>query len=379
MNRRKFFNYMMFFLTAMSVSHPALARNKTISPSTKNKANANKIAHKWFMPAESAPHELCWMAFPSSEEIWGEVLPQLQQDIATIAEAIAEFEPVSMLVNPGAIETAKNLINNKNITFIEEIPSDDLWTRDTGALFVVSADGKLTALSGNFNGWGNKQKHDHDALVAEKIAKSLNLDIIKPTLILEGGAICIDGQGTLITTESSILNPNRNPNLSKTDVEEIFREYLGVKKVLWHPGVANADITDGHIDGLMAYVRPGVVLVDWTDDHTHPQYEELKELRQMLEASTDARGRKLEVIPLRKPLKTQDQDSPEFFDSYINFYLANGGVIMPSFGDEKRDREAKKTIEAAFPDRLVSQVRIDTMMAFGGGGIHCATQQQPLI
>jgi agmatine deiminase len=380
MKRRQFFDYTMFSLTAIWISH--LTQNEITNRSMQSTSTNKKLIHKWSMPGEFEPHERCWMAFPSSEEIWREVLPQgkgiidLQRDVATIANTIALFEPVTILVNPEAIQTAKKLIGDRNITFLE-IPINDLWTRDTGPLFVTSPDKKLTALSGNFNGWGNKQKHDRDAFIAKKIAKNLNIEAIELPIVLEGGAICIDGQGTLITTESNILHLDRNPNLTKTDAEEIFRQYLGIEKVLWHSGVANADITDGHIDGLIAYARPGVILIDWTDDIFHPQYEELKELRQMLEASTDARGRKLEIIPLQKPLLIQD--SSDFFDSYINFYIANGGIIMPSFGDKESDIQARRTIQTVFPDRLVSQVKIDTMMAFGGGAIHCATQQQPRV
>jgi agmatine deiminase len=374
MKRRQFINYM--------ISSSAIVGGSHLSGCTVKSQLMQSNSSQWFMPGEFEPHERCWMAFPSSEEIWKDVVPNdlgltaIQKDVATIANAIAQFEPVTMLVSPGQVEIARKTLNNNRISPIE-IPVDDLWMRDSGPVFVLSKERKLAALSGNFNGWGNKQKHDRDAYVADKVSANLGLELLKQPLVLEGGAIIVDGQGTLITTESNILNPNRNPGITKIEAEAVFREYLGIEKVIWFPGVVGADITDGHIDGVMAYARPGVVLVDWTDDSSHPQYKELKELRRTIEKSTDARGRKFEAIPLKKPL--QVSDSPDLFDSYINFYVANNGAIVPSFGDQERDREAQKTIETAFPGRTVSMIKIDTMMTFGGGGVRCSTQQQPLV
>ncbi|WJR34452.1 agmatine deiminase family protein [Mycobacteroides immunogenum] len=329
----------------------------------------------WHMPDEGEPHLRTWMAFGASAEIWGRRLHRkVQQNLGAIAQAIAQFEPVSMLVRPDETELARQWAG-PNVELVPA-PLDDLWIRDSGPVFVRNESGRA-AIDFNFNGWGDKQEHESDARVAGEVAKRAGVPILHTSLILEGGGIEVDGQGTAIITESCVLNDNRNRGRSKTDVEAELRRLLGLQKIIWLPGIAGMDITDGHTDFYARFAGPGVVVAGLDNDPDSFDYDVTRRHLDILNKATDAAGRPLRVEVLEAPEQGRDNfESEDFAAGYINFYVCNGGVIAPEFGDPHADTEAKSTLERLFPGRRVIQLDIDGIAA-GGGGIHCATQQEP--
>lgn len=329
----------------------------------------------WFMPDESEPHECTWMAFPGSEDIWGDLLPDVQENLALIARTIAEYEPVRMLVREEDYEIAEELCG-RDVELIV-FPHDDLWIRDTGPVFVIDEAGNKAGIDFNFNGWGEKQEYDLDAEVAGFVSEEADVPTIRSTLCLEGGGIEVDGHGTAIITESCVLNPNRNPGVSKAECEAELKELLGLHKIIWLPGIAGQDITDGHTDFYARFAGPGIVLAGYEPDRRSPEHAVTKKHLEILEAATDADGRQLEVIPMESPQYIRPEyETEEFAAGYINFYVLNDAVIAPQFGDRRADRNAKAILEELFPDRDIIQLNIDAIAA-GGGGIHCTTQQEP--
>lgn len=330
----------------------------------------------WRMPDEAEPHKRTWMAFGASEEIWGaELLPVVQENLATIALAIARFEPVTMLVRQTELAKAKELMGDAVEFVVTTL--DDLWMRDTGAVFVHNSQGGMACIDFHFNGWGDKQSHEEDAKVAAFIAQETGLDVLATDLVLEGGGIEVDGQGTAIITESCVLNSNRNPNVSKEQCEAELKELLGLQKIIWLPGIAGKDITDGHTDFYARFVRPGVVVAGYDPDPASFDHAVTKKHLEILKAATDAQGRMLEVVILEAPATIRpDFESDDFAAGYINFYVCNGGVIMPEFGDAEADDAARTALQKLFPEREIVQLNIDGIAA-GGGGIHCTTQQEP--
>ena len=330
----------------------------------------------WHMPDEGEPHLRTWMAFGASKAIWGsKLLPVVQRNLATIAKTIARYEPVTMLVRQSDYEVAKKLVGSTVELLVT--PLDDLWLRDSGPVFVVNANGEKAGIDFNFNGWGEKQEYSRDAKVAAFVNRRAGVSTIKTELVLEGGGIEVDGHGTAIMTESCILNDNRNPDVSKVACEAELKRLLGLQKIIWLPGVKDKDITDGHTDFYARFVRPGVVVAGYDPDPESFDHAVTKKHLQILKAAKDAQGRSLEVVVLEGPQtirKTHEND--DFAAGYINFYLCNGAVIAPEFGDPKADGATKATLQSLFPDREVVQLNIDGIAA-GGGGIHCTTQQEP--
>jgi agmatine deiminase len=333
-------------------------------------------AGTWRMPDESERHKRTWMAFGASVEIWGEeLLPVVQQNLADIALAISKFEPVSMLVRGSELELARELMGDDVEYVVAEM--DDFWMRDTGPVFVKNEAGETACVNFNFNGWGGKQKHDRDAEVAEKVSEAAGFGVLSTGLVLEGGGIEVDGHGTAIITESCVLNPNRNPNLSKEECEAELKALLGLKKIIWLPGVAGKDITDGHTDFYARFVKPGVVVAGYEPDPNYFDHEVTKTHLEILRSATDAEGHALEVAVIESPSVIRpDFESDDFAAGYINFYVCNGGVILPEFGDPEADAAARDTLQDLFPDHAIVQLNIDGI-ATGGGGIHCVTQQEP--
>jgi agmatine deiminase len=329
------------------------------------------------MPDEAEPHKRTWMAFGASLEIWGEeLLPVVQQNLADVALAISKFEPVTMLVRESELELARELMGDEVEFVIAEM--DDFWMRDTGPVFVKNEYGELAGINFNFNGWGGKQEHAQDARVAEKVADEANVEALSTSLVLEGGGIEVDGHGTAIITESCVLNPNRNPNVSKEECEAELKRLLGLEKIIWLPGIAGKDITDGHTDFYARFVRPGVVVAGYEPDPSFFDHEVTKKHLEILRSATDAAGNLLEVVVLESPAMIRpDFESDDFAAGYINFYVCNGGVIMPEFGDPEADVAARDTLQELFPEHEIVQLNIDGIAA-GGGGIHCATQQEPM-
>lgn len=326
------------------------------------------------MPAEWAPHQRCWMAWPSRADQYSARLPSMQRAYARVAQAIRQFEPVTMLASPEAAAEAARLCGPEITVLPFDI--DDAWLRDSGPSFLRHASGRRAGVSWRFNAWGGKHEPwDKDDALAGSLLERLGLPCYRSPLILEGGAFHVDGEGTLLTTESCVLNPNRNPDWSKEEAEAEIKQALGVEKVIWLPGDPGEKETDGHVDGLACFVRPGVVLVETNPYPDDPHSAVLRENLKALLGQRDARGRKLEFLFIEEAADAQ-ATSEIFSRSYINFYLANGGVVMPGFGIEA-DSRIREVVEAAFPDRRVVQVDISDI-APGGGGIHCITQQEPL-
>ncbi|MCP4623111.1 MAG: agmatine deiminase family protein [bacterium] len=343
--------------------------------------NAESLSHEreiWFMPDEAEPHKRTWMAFCASKEIWGDkLLPEVRRNLATIARTIAKYEPVSMLVGESDHALAKKLIGSSSVELIV-LPLDDLWMRDTGPVFVMNKKGQKAGVDFNFNGWGKKQAFGRDANVAGFVSKHANVDVVGTKLVLEGGGIEVDGHGTAIITESCVLNPNRNPGVSKEKCEAELKALLGLKKIIWLPGVKGKDITDGHTDFYARFARPGVVVAGFDPDPESFDHPVTKKHLEILESSIDANGRKLEVVVIAGPEHVREAyESNDFAAGYINFHVCNGAVIAPEFGDDKADRGAEQKLRSLFPDRDIVQINIDGIAA-GGGGIHCTTQQEPM-
>ncbi|MBV7316132.1 agmatine deiminase family protein [Shewanella sp. NIFS-20-20] len=329
------------------------------------------------MPDESDPHKRTWMAFGASAAIWGrDLLPEVQRNLATLAQTIAKYEPVSMLVRENEYDLAREMVGDTVQLIVS--PLDDLWIRDTGPVFVITEQGKKAAVNLNFNGWGEKQEHRWDAKVADFVASRAGVKIIGTQLVMEGGCIEVDGHGTAIITESCTLNANRNPGMSKAQFEDSLMPLLGLDKIIWLPGIKGKDITDGHTDFYARFARPGVVLAGYDPDPTSFDHEVTKRHLELLESASDAQGNKLEVITLEGPSTVrEDYETEDFAAGYIGFYVCNDAVIMQEFGDVKADNAAKVAVQKAFPDRIIEQINIDGIAA-GGGSIHCATQQEPM-
>jgi agmatine deiminase len=347
------------------------------------------------MPGEFEPHGQCWMLWPERPDNWRLGAKPAQKAFASVAEAIALFEPVTMGVSAAQFENARSRLPHQ--IRVVELSANDAWMRDCGPTFVKNDAGQVRAVDWLFNAWGGLEgglyfPWDRDALVAAKVAEIEQLPRYRAPLILEGGAIHVDGQGTLITTEECLLNRNRNPQLDRRRIEDLLAAYLGVSTVIWLGRGTYNDETDGHVDNLCCFVRPGVVLLSWTEDREDPQYEIVRDAHRRLELARDARGRRLEIHTLHQPDSvTISAEESEGVDrvagtlprlpgerlaaSYINFYIANGGVVMPAFGGS-RDEEAAATLRKLFPDRRVVALPAREIL-LGGGNIHCITQQQP--
>ncbi|MCG9890788.1 MAG: agmatine deiminase family protein [Thermosynechococcaceae cyanobacterium MS004] len=330
----------------------------------------------WLMPDESEPHDRTWMAFGASRAIWGQkLLPEVQTNLATIAKAIAHYEPVSMLVRQEDYEIAARQCGSSVNLIVSTL--DDLWMRDTGPVFVKDSRGRLGGINFNFNGWGQKQSYDNDAKVSEFVIQKSNVQPINTKLVLEGGGIEVDGKGTAIITESCVLNENRNPGMAKAECEALLKPLLGIRKIIWLPGIRGRDITDGHTDFYARFARPGTVVAGYDPDPASYDHSVTRKHLEILRSETDADGHKLEVAVIESPTSIRSKlKSDDFAAGYINFYVVNGAVIAPEFGDAIADDKAKSTLQNLFPDRDIVQLNIDAIAA-GGGGIHCTTQQQP--
>ncbi len=358
-----------FLATSLLLSAGGLLGMKNIL------ANANP-AEQWRMPEEGEPHKRTWMAFGASEEIWGKkLLPETRRSLALIANTIAKYEPVSLLVRKAEMAIAKSLVN-ENVELVAS-PLNDLWIRDTGPTFVVNEQGEKAAVNFNFNGWGNKQDYELDAQVADLVANQAGVKTVRTSLIMEGGCIEVDGEGTAIITESCVLNNNRNPKLSKAQFEDLLMPLLGLEKIIWLPGIKGKDITDGHTDFYARFARPGVVLAGYDPDPASYDHAVTQQHLELLKSATDAQGKKLQIITLEAPTNIRPKfANNEFASGYIGFYVCNGTVIMQEFGDKTADAAAFAAVQKAFPERKIEQLNVDGIAA-GGGSIHCATQQEP--
>lgn len=364
--------------------------------------------HGYHMPAEWEPHSQCWMGWPERPDNWRDHAGPAQHVFAEVASAISKFEPVTVCASAAQWANARSLLP-QHIRVVE-MSMDDSWFRDTGPTFVVikptpssaAPVQKIAGIDWNFNSWGGYDDGCYndwslDLLVAKKILDIERVPRFPQSMILEGGSIHVDGEGTCLTTEECLLNKNRNPHLTKEQIEAKLKSYLGVKKVIWLPhGLFGDDDTNGHIDNMCCFAKPGVVLLSWTDDELDPQYERSVEAFSVLSNATDARGRKLQIIKLHVPgpLYMTDEEASGILQddnaklrvagtrlaaSYVNFYIANGRIIAPQFGDQKWDDEAVRVLSLAFPNHEVVGIKGAREIALAGGNIHCITQQQPAI
>jgi agmatine deiminase len=298
----------------------------------------------------------------------------VRQAYAEVAQAIAAFEPVTMIARPELIAEA-SLHCGKGISILP-MEHDDSWARDVAPTFVLGPDGRLGGIDWRYDGYGGRAPgFAKDARLASQICERLDIERFAAPIVLEGGALHVDGEGTALVCAESVLDPLRNRQLDRAAAETILRDYLGVEAVIWLTRGLIDDDTAGHVDNLACFVRPGVVLALVAADQADPQAPILAENLEILRSARDARGRALVVQEVAAPAVRQGEDGRRLAASYINFYLANGAVIMPMFNDPM-DQPAYRALAAAFPDRTVVQIDASDLI-HGGGGIHCITQQQP--
>ena len=330
------------------------------------------------MPAEWEPHERCLIAWPSSgrRQLWGRHYLHAQASYAAVARAIAAFEPVTMVARPDDAGAARSYCGND--IEVVELPIDDSWLRDSGPIFLTRPDGTRAVADFAFNSWGEKYlPYENDAAIGRRLAEYFDVERFAAPMVLEGGGITVDGQGTLITTESCLLHPSRNPGLTKDEMTQILKDYLGVKKVIWLKsglGLDEDPDTDGHVDGVGAFIATGRVLLHMVRDPLHPDFENLMENRRRLE-TTDARGREIEVIEFDLRSRPVLVGDTPIVETYINSYFANGALIVPT-GGTADDEAALARLREILPDREVVGVPCP-VIGYGGGGVHCITQQVP--
>jgi agmatine deiminase len=347
------------------------------------------------MPGEFERHAGTWMLWPQRPDNWRLGGKPVQKAFVEVASAIAQFEPLTMGANPDQYANARQMLPPE--VRVVELSNNDAWMRDCGPTFVVDAQGEVRAVDWVFNAWGGLVNGLYfpwhlDDQVAQKAAEIERCGRYRAPLVLEGGSIHVDGQGTCLTTTECLLSPGRNPDLSQAQIESYLQEYLNVEKVLWIPhGVFN-DETSGHVDNLVCFLRPGVLALTWTDDRRDPQFERSAEAYDFLMSAADARGRRFEVHKIHQPapvlIAPHESEGVDAVDgtlprqpgdrmaaSYINFYLCNAGAIVPQFGDPQ-DAAAQQTLGVLLPERKLVGVPAREIL-LGGGNIHCITQQQP--
>lgn len=340
----------------------------------------------WRMPTETARHERTWMAFPAEGETLGDTAAAREEGYATwtaVAHAVAEFEPVSMLVDPSELARARRMLSSG--IDIVEAPVDEFWMRDSGPTFVVDDErpGVLGAVDWIFNGWGAPEWAEwrKAAQHARIVAGAVGAELVSSALVNEGGGIHVDGEGTVLLTETVQLDPRRNPYADKQRVEAEMSRTLGATKAIWLPRGLTRDYddfgTNGHVDIVATIACPGRLLLHDQQNPDHPDHAVTRELRALLSEQTDATGRRFEVIGLPAPSMLSDDEGPVDW-SYVNHLVTNDGVVACGFGDERADAAAREILADAYPGRRV--VTVDARPLFDrGGGIHCITQQQPAL
>lgn len=348
------------------------------------------------MPGEFEKHAGCYIIWPERPDNWRLGAKPAQKAFVDVATAISRFEPVTVVASSSQYVNARYMLPDE--IRVVEMDNDDAWVRDSGPTFVVNDSGDVRGVDWSFNSWGGLVDGlyfpwDKDDQVAQKICELERKDRYRlADVVLDGGSIHVDGEGTLVTTEECLLSEGRNPQLSKQQIEMVLKEYLNLEKIIWLKRGIYLDETNGHVDNIFNYVRPGVVALAWTDDETDPQYEISKECFDILSNETDAKGRKLEVhkINVPKPILITDEESKgvdavegtlpreegdRLAASYINYYTANGGVVFPLFGDPN-DELAREKLRQLYPNCEVVGVKAREIL-LGGGNIHCITQQVP--
>jgi agmatine deiminase len=339
------------------------------------------LGSSWYMPDENASQERIFLAFAASAAIWQDWASPVNNCIALLAKTIAKYQPVTVLCRANQLALAKSKCGTTNIKFIT-MPLDDVWMRDYGGCFVVDGQGGRGLVDFNFNGWGNKQEHARDTQVADTLSYETYATYIASQLTGEGGGIEVDGHGTAIMTESCWVNSNRNPGMSRAQIEAELKANLGLRKIIWLPGIKGKDITDAHVDFYARFASKGVVVANLDNDPKSYDYAVTRTHLEILKNATDADGSKLVVHTLPPPLTKRSnvytQNNPDFAPGYINYLPINGAVIAPQFGDTAADKYCKDLLTQLYPGRVIVQVNIDPIAA-GGGGIHCVTKNMPLL
>ncbi|MEK3883191.1 agmatine deiminase family protein [Paenibacillus sp. PL2-23] len=331
------------------------------------------------MPAEWAEHERTFISWPvQASMVHPDNYEAVTAAYAEIITAMAEFEPVTVVVNSAdkdAVGARFAAYENVDLLPIEH---NDAWLRDNGPTFLLNEQNELAGVNWGFNAWGGKYSPwDLDDAVAGQVLKHVGVRGFDAPLVMEGGSIHADGEGTLLTTEECLLNVNRNPQLSREQIEEYVRSFVNVDAIIWLKRGLSGDETDGHVDNIACFAAPGKVILQVCDDPSDDNYEITQENRRILAEAVDARGRKLEVIEIPQP-PYREYEGDRLTLSYLNFYFVNGGIILPVFGGEaeETDRQAEQILAATFPDRRIRKVNGMGIIA-EGGNVHCTTQQMP--
>ncbi|WP_170330895.1 agmatine deiminase family protein [Ruegeria arenilitoris] len=327
----------------------------------------------YFVPPEEGPHQRTFMQWPANRRVHSDRVfrKMAQQTIADIANAISDFEPVTLLAAKEDHSSARKKLSAS--VELWDIPTDDLWCRDSGPIFVVNENGDLAITNIQFNGWGERQINTNDSQIARRVSEHLGLPFLKSGLIGEGGGVEQDGHGLLMAHESSWVHDNRNPGMSRNEIEALLLKAYGADRMIWSAGVWDEDITDYHIDSLARFTGPGRVLINLPDDPdpADPFHMAALDTHDVLVAA----GLQVDVIP--EPVERRIDDE-EFVASYANYYVCNGAVIVAEFGDRETDQIAQDAISRHYPGREIITLNVDTLGEMGGG-IHCATQQMPAV
>jgi agmatine deiminase len=357
--------------------------------------DSTPAADGYRMPAEWEPHDRTWMSWPERPDTWRNGAIPAQRAFTAVATAIAAAEPVTMTASGAQAAGAASVLGSD--VSIVELESDDAWMRDIGPMFVVDDRGGRRGVDWVFNAWGGHlgglySSWERDDRVASVVLDREGADRYRAPVVLEGGAIHVDGEGTVLTTEECLLHPNRNPHVSRAELERVLADHLGIERVLWLGEGVYLDETDGHVDNLACFAEPGVVALTWTDDEADPQYPRSLDARRRLESVTDARGRSLDVrlVPNPGPLTMTAEEAAGVVSvrgtkprragdrlaaSYVNWYVANAIVVVPLL-DERHDDEVLELVERLYPGRRAVGVPAREIL-LGGGNVHCITQQVP--
>ncbi|MDF3280126.1 agmatine deiminase family protein [Gordonia polyisoprenivorans] len=338
----------------------------------------------WTMPAETARHDRVWMAFPRANTTLAESAADAQTAYAawsTVANTVSEFEPVTVVVDPTETSRARTMLTAA--VDIIEAELDDAWMRDIGPTFVTDGAGHLAAVDWTFNGWGAQEwaEWDNDRRIGRVVAEAAGVPVISSMLVQEGGAIHVDGEGTVLVTETVQLDPGRNPYATKETVEAELARTIGAHNVIWLPRGLTRDYerfgTRGHVDMVATIPSPGTLLLHQQPNPEHPDHVVMRELRDFLAGTTDAAGRQWDIVDLPAPDAIRDETG--FVDySYINHLVVNDGVIACGYGEPAADERAAEILASVYPGRRVVTIDAREILA-RGGGIHCITQQQPAV
>lgn len=357
--------------------------------------NSTPKADGYRMPGEFEKQKQIWMLWPERPDNWRDGAKPAQKTFVEVAKAISQFEPVTMCASKEQYQNARAMLPEE--IRVVEIASNDAWIRDCGPTFVVNDKGGIRGCDWAFNAWGGLTDGlyfpwDQDDLVARKVCEIEGIDTYHtPDFVFEGGSFHVDGEGTLMTTEQCLLSEGRNPHMSREEIEQMMKNYLNLEKIIWVKEGIDPDETNGHVDDVCCFVSPGVAVTIWTEDENDPFYQICQDAYKTLCEATDAKGRKLLVHKLCMPkVPVTIQGSPAIdavegtiprengdlcAASYMNYLVVNGGVIVPQYGDEN-DALALEQLQALYPQSKVVGVQTREVV-FGGGNIHCITQQQP--